>query len=67
MTRGRDTNHVYVTADENHTARDILETALSQDWIDRPAHLRRSELNPQPVAAAERGREPLASDRKSVV
>ena len=62
MTRGRTDNHVYVIVDENHTARDILETALSQDWIDRPAHLRRSELNPQPVAAAERGREPLASD-----
>ena len=62
MTRGRTDNHVYVIADEIHTARDILESALSQDWIDRPAHQRRSELNPEPVAAIERRREPLASD-----
>ena len=62
MTRGRDTNHVYVLVDENHTARDILETALTQDWIDRPAHTRRNELNPQPVTAVERRREPLAPE-----
>ncbi len=62
MTRGRTENHVYVIVDENRTARDILETALSQDWIDRPAHVRRNELNPEPVAAVEREREPLAPD-----
>ena len=61
MTRGRTDNHVYVIADETHTARDTLETALSQDWIDRPAHQRRNELNPEPVAV-ERRREPLAPD-----
>ena len=45
MTRGRDRNDVYVTCEADQTPRDILEQALSQNWIDVPAIVRRNELN----------------------
>jgi hypothetical protein len=43
MTRGRETNHVYVVTD-NQTALDVLTRALSRDWIDQPAIARRTQL-----------------------
>ena len=48
LTRGRESNHAYVVTHDNETALDVLETALAQRWIDRPAHARHAELNPTP-------------------
>ena len=44
MTRGRDTNHAYVVTEENQTALDVLTQAITRDWIDQPAVVRRVQL-----------------------
>ncbi len=64
MTRGRSSNEVFVVTDGTRTARDVLADALTQDWIDTPATVRRAELaaaaahpprtGPGPVPAARR-------------
>jgi hypothetical protein len=46
MTRGRNANHAYVVVDENQTAHDVLTQALTRDWIDQPAVVRKAELDP---------------------
>ena len=46
MTRGRDSNHAYVVVDENQTAHDVLAQAITRDWIDQPAVVRRAQLDP---------------------
>jgi len=46
MTRGRDSNHAYVVVDENQTAHDVLTQAITRDWIDQPAVVRKAQLNP---------------------
>ena len=46
MTRGRDSNHAYVVVDENQTALDVLTQALTRDWIDQPAVVRKAQLDP---------------------
>lgn len=46
MTRGRDSNHAYVVVDENQTAHDVLTQALTRDWIDQPAVVRKAQLDP---------------------
>lgn len=38
MTRGRNENHAYVVTTENRAAMDVLNQAISREWIDRPAH-----------------------------
>jgi len=47
MTRGRHTNHAYVTVDDNQTATDVLGQAMTRDWIDQPAIARRNQLDEQ--------------------
>ena len=59
MTRGRASNEVFVVTDGTRTARDVLAEALTQDWIDNPATVRRAEL-----AAATRLRQ--AQDRAPI-
>ncbi len=54
MTRGRESNDVFVVTDPTRTARDILNEALNHDWIDTPATVRRAEL----AAAVRIRREP---------
>jgi conjugative relaxase-like TrwC/TraI family protein len=51
MTRGRYSNDVYVATDDDRPATDIVAEALSRDWIDTPAIIRRAELQPPPPAA----------------
>jgi len=46
MTRGRDSNHAYVVVDENQTAHDVLTQAITRDWIDQPAIVRKAQLDP---------------------
>ena len=46
MTRGRDSNHAYVVVEENQTAHDVLTKAITRDWIDQPAVVRRAQLDP---------------------
>jgi conjugative relaxase-like TrwC/TraI family protein len=46
MTRGRDSNHAYVVVDENQTAHDVLTQAITRDWIDQPAVVRKAQLDP---------------------
>jgi conjugative relaxase-like TrwC/TraI family protein len=46
MTRGRDSNHAYVVVDDNQTAHDVLTQALTRDWIDQPAVVRKAQLDP---------------------
>jgi len=49
MTRGRHSNHVYVTPEHGQPARDVLERALAGDWADRPALDTHADLHrPQP-------------------
>jgi len=45
MTRGRESNHAYVVADENQTAHDVLTQAITRDWIDQPAVVRKAQLD----------------------
>jgi len=44
MTRGRDSNHAFVATEDNQTALDVLTRAVTRDWIDQPAIVRRSQL-----------------------
>ena len=44
MTRGRDSNHAYIVVEDNETALDVLTRAVTRDWIDQPAIVRRSQL-----------------------
>ena len=44
MTRGRESNHAYVVVDDNQTALDVLAQAITRDWIDQPAIVRRAQL-----------------------
>jgi hypothetical protein len=44
MTRGRDSNHVYVVVDDNRTAVDVLTGTVGRDWVDLPAVARRDQL-----------------------
>ncbi len=46
MTRGRDSNRVYVVADDNQTALDVLTGTVGRDWVDLPAVARRDQLGP---------------------
>jgi conjugative relaxase-like TrwC/TraI family protein len=48
MTRGRASNHAYLTTRGEDTATDVFTRCLPSDWIDQPAHLRRAELQGQP-------------------
>jgi len=52
MTRGRYSNDVYVVTDDDRPATDVVAEALSRDWIDTPAIVRRAELQRRPVAVA---------------
>lgn len=47
MTRGRDSNHAYVAVEDNQTALDVLTQALTRDWIDQPAIVRKAQLDPR--------------------
>jgi hypothetical protein len=44
MTRGRDSNHAYLTIEGEETAADLFARYLTNDWIDLPAHERAREL-----------------------
>ena len=44
MTRGRETNHAYLTIEGEDTAADAFARYLTNDWIDLPAHQRAQEL-----------------------
>jgi ATP-dependent exoDNAse (exonuclease V) alpha subunit len=44
MTRGRDSNHAYVVVEDNQTALDVLTRAVTRDWIDLSAVVRRDQL-----------------------
>jgi hypothetical protein len=46
MTRGRDANHAYVVVDKDQTAHDVLTQAITRDWIDQPAVVRKAQLDP---------------------
>ncbi len=46
MTRGRDSNHAYVVVEDNQTAHDVLTEAITRDWIDQPAVVRKAQLDP---------------------
>ncbi len=62
MTRGRDNNDAFVVTDADRTARDVLDGALAQDWIDVPAIVRQAELARPTDRPVERRRvEPLSS------
>ena len=49
LTRGIESNHVYVAVDGNHTGRDILDAAIVADWTDTPAIDIRAELAARPL------------------
>lgn len=46
MTRGRETNEVFVAIRGEETPVDVVSEALSRTWIDRPAIAVRDELTP---------------------
>jgi conjugative relaxase-like TrwC/TraI family protein len=51
MTRGRATNEVFVATTGEQTALDVVAQSIATDWIDRPAHARRAQLNPRLAGA----------------
>ena len=52
MTRGRTTNEVFVATTGEQTALDVVAQSIATDWIDRPALVRRTELNPHTATDA---------------
>jgi hypothetical protein len=44
MTRGRDSNHAYITIDGEDTGTYVFARYITNDWIDLPAHQRAHEL-----------------------
>jgi hypothetical protein len=52
MTRGRTSNHAYLTVRGEDTAADVFTRCLTTNWIDQPAHRLRAELAGQPVHRA---------------
>jgi conjugative relaxase-like TrwC/TraI family protein len=48
MTRGRTSNHAYLTVRGEDTAADVFTRCLVSDWIDHPAHLRQAQLRDEP-------------------
>ena len=44
MTRGRHSNHAYITIEGEDTAADVFARYITNDWIDLPAHQRAHEL-----------------------
>ncbi len=44
ITRGRQANHAYVVTEDNQSAIDALNQAISREWIDRPTVARTSHL-----------------------
>jgi conjugative relaxase-like TrwC/TraI family protein len=59
MTRGRHSNDVYVVTDEDRPATDVVSEALSRDWIDTPATVRRAELQDLRLPAATEHARPV--------
>jgi len=49
MTRGAESNHVYVAVGAYHDGRDILDAAIDNDWADIPAIEIRAELATRPL------------------
>jgi len=49
MTRGRESNEVFVAMRGEETPADVVSEALSRTWIDRPAIAVRNELTPPAV------------------
>jgi hypothetical protein len=64
MTRGAESNHVYVAVDANHNGRDILDGAITNDWTDTPAIEIRADLDGRPLAHFA---PPLADSRPGVL
>ena len=58
MTRGRATNEAFIVTTDDRDPVDVFADALTRDWIDWPAVVRRHQLNPEPTRPA-----PLSSDR----
>jgi ATP-dependent exoDNAse (exonuclease V) alpha subunit len=58
MTRGRATNRAFIVTADGRDPVDVFADALTRDWIDWPAVVRRHQLNPEPTPPP-----PLASDR----
>ncbi|MCX6522736.1 MAG: hypothetical protein NTZ21_18930 [Actinobacteria bacterium] len=44
MTRGRESNHAYLTVEGEDTTADVFSRYIANDWIDLPAHQRAQEL-----------------------
>jgi hypothetical protein len=53
LTRGRQSNDVYVALRDERTARDILETSLAIDRVDQPAHAARLDQPAPSVPGAD--------------
>lgn len=53
MTRGRNSNHAYVVVDDNQAALDVLAEAITRDWIDQPAVVRKAQLDPHHIQQRE--------------
>jgi conjugative relaxase-like TrwC/TraI family protein len=66
MTRGRTTNEVFVATTGEQTARDVVAQSIATDWIDRPALVRRAELNPHalPDSTINQSKQILADWRR---
>jgi hypothetical protein len=72
LTRGRQSNHVYVSAEPSHDAREQLERAVAADWADRPAldihaDLHRPQPQPRHLDARLGRLQPLPADRLTAV
>ena len=48
MTRGTASNEAFIVTNGEETALDVFTRCITTDWIDRPAHARRDELNGRP-------------------
>lgn len=49
MTRGSATNEAFIVTGDGRDPVDVFADALTRDWIDQPAVVRRDQLNPQPT------------------
>lgn len=65
LTRGRHSNHAYITTEANQTGPDILTHTITQQWADKPAHTRQAQLQHQQERSLRRP-EPTLTRRAGI-
>lgn len=63
MTRGRESNHAYLSVDGEDTPADVFDRYLTNDWIDLPPTNAPKNSGPPPASNPTSGHRPQADRR----